>query len=1004
MKIKSFIFIVVMSVVPMLAQAQREFQQVYVEEESVVLQQYYKGCELYRKQMYAASIMQLQQILPDITKPIQKERATFYIAHSRSILQQQYANDILKDYISQTTNKIYKTLAEVIMMDNYLLMGDLPETRNMLDVIDSKFLYSESQPTYSYIKAYVSLIDKNIDEARGLFINVSQIECSHKFDAIYYLGYIAYLNKDYDYALKNFNIVLKEGGPYEKANAYIAQIKFAQGDYAYVISNQDKLLTYTADKLLFSEVNRMIACSYYNSKDYVSTIDFMERFKNANGKMGRSEYYILGYSYYIMNNYSKAIDQFVNILDGNNKVVQNAYYLLGDSYIKTQNKTGAMTAFGMASDMNFDAEVTEDALYNYAKLTYEITESTLYTNKIDVLLKFYQKYPESKHRDEISGYLLNLYLNGGDVDSAVIIARRVKNPSVEVRKALQRTYYDKGIQYFKAKQFDSAIDMFKTSMTYGVTPRYSALSLFWIAESHAGKGEFNNDVAWMYKKYQAKSSSSVLEWQMSNYSIGYQYFNSQQWGYAITWFDKFIKTYNGEGNYISDAYARIGDSWLARSDYRRAKNNYKKSLSLSKNDQVEYQLAMTYGMAKDNASKISLLKRIVGEEKSQYFEKAIMELASTFLKMNNFIDAKKDLIYMLNKCPDSPYYSKALLQLAVVEVNNGKTDDAVELYKRVAKEFPLSEEAKGAHIALKSIYVSKGNIQQYFDFLKSIGKMSLVNEDDKEKLTFEVVQGFYTKSNFNKTVSEGLAYINLYPSGQHDVDILYYLADSYLRLGKAEKALKYFEDVSKMPQNQYTVASNLELSKIYSKDKKYIDAYNSLTSVIKYSTDVYEKRDALENQMSLSILSKDSVIIRKSYRAILSAKDISKEILSEAWFVSAEDLFEEGKYNKAIKSFENVNLSMQSETAVRAKYMVALSYFNLKKYDKVESCVMKLASKDTPHQYWIAKGFILLGDTYLKRNDKFQAKATYKSVSEGYDNDADGIKELATQKLKDLLK
>ena len=72
---------------------------------------------------------------------------------------------------------------------------------------------------------------------------------------------------------------------------------------------------------------------------------------------------------------NRAIDQFNKIINGKNAVAQNAYYHLADSYLKTEQKTAALNAFKRASEMQFNAVITEDALLNYARLSYEIGNS-----------------------------------------------------------------------------------------------------------------------------------------------------------------------------------------------------------------------------------------------------------------------------------------------------------------------------------------------------------------------------------------------------------------------------------------------------------------------------------------------------------------------------------------------------------------------------------------------------------------------------------------------------
>jgi TolA-binding protein len=60
-------------------------------------------------------------------------------------------------------------------------------------------------------------------------------------------------------------------------------------------------------------------------------------------------------------------------------------------------------------------------------------------------------------------------------------------------------------------------------------------------------------------------------------------------------------------------------------------------------------------------------------------------------------------------------------------------------------------------------------------------------------------------------------------------------------------------------------------------------------------------------------------------------------------------------------------------------------------YSGAEKLVYEFAGKNTPHQYWLAKSFLLLGDIFVIRDNLFQARATYQSVVDGYTNKKDGI-------------
>jgi len=71
------------------------------------------------------------------------------------------------------------------------------------------------------------------------------------------------------------------------------------------------------------------------------------------------------------------------------------------------------------------------------------------------------------------------------------------------------------------------------------------------------------------------------------------------------------------------------------------------------------------------------------------------------------------------------------------------------------------------------------------------------------------------------------------------------------------------------------------------------------------------------------------------------------------------------------------------------------------KYAESEKAGFEVIKKYGSYDYWITKGYILLGDIYFKEKDYFNAEATFKSVTENATNSE--LKEEASHKLQDVL-
>jgi len=77
-----------------------------------------------------------------------------------------------------------------------------------------------------------------------------------------------------------------------------------------------------------------------------------------------------------------------------------------------------------------------------------------------------------------------------------------------------------------------------------------------------------------------------------------------------------------------------------------------------------------------------------------------------------------------------------------------------------------------------------------------------------------------------------------------------------------------------------------------------------------------------------------------------------------------------------------------------------LQYDN-KEYDKAQETAFDVINNRETQEYWVAKSFVLLADTYARKGNAFQAKSTLKSVIENYEKD-DDIVPSAKERLQKL--
>ena len=58
--------------------------------------------------------------------------------------------------------------------------------------------------------------------------------------------------------------------------------------------------------------------------------------------------------------------------------------------------------------------------------------------------------------------------------------------------------------------------------------------------------------------------------------------------------------------------------------------------------------------------------------------------------------------------------------------------------------------------------------------------------------------------------------------------------------------------------------------------------------------------------------------------------------------------------------------------------------YELISFDDIPEEVFSFSAKAAGQNYWLAKAFIVLGDTYAERGELTQARATFESIRDGY--------------------
>ena len=244
-------------------------------------------------------------------------------------------------------------------------------------------------------------------------------------------------------------------------------------------------------------------------------------------------------------------------------------------------------------------------------------------------------------------------------------------------------------------------------------------------------------------------------------------------------------------------------------------------------------------------------------------------------------------------------------------------------------------------------------------------------------------------------------YLRQYPNGAYRADALYALGDCSLREGNRAGALAAFEEVAAMPSNRYQSVALRKAASMRMEDKDYAGAAELYRKLASTAVQRNVAVEGLDGYLKAVTLTSDMEALGRAADEVLASPYAADDLAAAAHFAKARSLDAAGQSSDALGHYRKATEARTREAA-EAHYRIASILFGQGDLAGAEKEVYALSDKKLPFQYWTGKAFLLLGDIYVKKNDAFQARATYQSIVDGYADRTDGIVEEARQKIDAL--
>ena len=479
---------------------------------------------------------------------------------------------------------------------------------------------------------------------------------------------------------------------------------------------------------------------------------------------------------------------------------------------------------------------------------------------------------------------------------------------------------------------------------------FNQLSRYWVAESYYRDGKYADARSVLMDLYNLSALDGKKEGDLIPYDIAYTFFKEEDYPAALKWFNNYLAgRHDAQG---ADAETRIGDCYFFQKDYTTAIAAFERKLAdYPDPDDIYpyYRAGVACGLVRDFPRKVQFLERV---------KKA---------------------------SPGVPYYSDAMYELGRAYVSVGEPEDAVRTFRTLRSSTDDPDYADDALLAIESIYRTRQEPDAYLAFVNSLGDKAARTDAQKEEVYFSTAEEIYLGGNYAKAESTFKSYLEKYPGGSKVAEAAFYLGECYRGLGDKEKAVDAFTDaVGRGLGGSFLETAWLRLADLSYSMQRYPKAYDSYRNLGQVAQLDDNKTAAAVGMMRSAFRAReyeDAIVAAQSVRG---SRGASEDLRREADYVRAKSCLGMSRRAEAYGLFEQLAKDPSTAEGAEAAYLIIQDKFDRAEFAGIQDKVYDFSAKAGGQNYWLAKAFIVLGDTFAENGNMTQAKATFDSIKSGY--------------------
>jgi TolA-binding protein len=355
--------------------------------------------------------------------------------------------------------------------------------------------------------------------------------------------------------------------------------------------------------------------------------------------------------------------------------------------------------------------------------------------------------------------------------------------------------------------------------------------------------------------------------------------------------------------YLKYALFWLGESQLKLGRMNEAKHHYQIFYERFKNDPLVPEAFWRIGFCEYQLGNIKNSIETFQHFKNQFKDSPLLLythylLGKMFLMNGESLSSIKELNLILNSSQENSWGGASLLTLYWNYIQLGELEGANRIFQRLQKLNHFEDEKIFIQWLNAEIFYTGGEISESLPYY-----FNILNTRFREKALFHIGKGYYFVNKFRESITNLDILLLEFPNSKYLEEGLFIKGECLIKLGNLDQALEtYSLIISQNNNNFWHLFALTQIGSIYFFRNEHDKAENVFKKVMKdFPNDPLFYHAAL--QLGNLNFNKNNIVEAVQYYSIVLKGNIL-ELFGEAHFGLGEIFYQQGKYEKALYSFE----------------------------------------------------------------------------------------------------